>query len=123
MKLEQISFLASGLLFWWPVIQPGWTARHRPEWPILLYLFLATCAVRYSVRISCLLRPRGVSDVLLIAPPSAGFSALADQEYAGALMWTWVTVVYLIAGDIIHGTITLARELAPVCGLKSGFAT
>ncbi len=39
---EHASFLVSGLLFWWPVIQP-WPARpHSSGWTMLLYLFLAT---------------------------------------------------------------------------------
>ena len=30
-----------------------------------------------------------------------GFSPLVDQQYAAALMWTCVTVVYLVAGAIL----------------------
>jgi cytochrome c oxidase assembly factor CtaG len=37
-----------------------------------------------------------------------GFSALEDQQCAGALMWTCVTLVYLIAG-----TVFAARLLSP----------
>jgi putative membrane protein len=40
--IEHASFLAGGLLFWWPVVQPwpSWSTE-RP-WSIVLYLFLAT---------------------------------------------------------------------------------
>src|SRR5215468_2387504 len=39
---EHASLLATGLLFWWPVIRPWPSARVAPQWSILLYLFLAT---------------------------------------------------------------------------------
>ena len=40
--VEQITFLGSRLLFWWPVIQPWPSASTGPRWSMLLYLFLAT---------------------------------------------------------------------------------
>src|SRR5215467_1383049 len=39
---EQASFLATGLLFWWPVVQPWPGAGKLTDWSIILYLFLAT---------------------------------------------------------------------------------
>jgi len=36
-----------------------------------------------------------------------GFTALEDQQCAGALMWTAVTVVYLVAGAML--TVRLLR--------------
>ncbi len=44
----------------------------------------------------------------LSAPRSIGFSSIEDQQCAGALMWTCVTVVYLIAA-----TVYAARLLSP----------
>src|SRR4051812_14626298 len=41
-SIEQASFLTTGLLFWWPVIQPWPSTAVWPRWSILLYLFLAT---------------------------------------------------------------------------------
>jgi hypothetical protein len=49
-----------------------------------------------------------VYPVYFSSPRPLGFSALEDQQCAGALMWTCVTVVYLIAG-----TIVAARLLSP----------
>jgi hypothetical protein len=46
--------------------------------------------------------------VFLSAPRSFGLSALEDQQCAGALMWTCVTIVYLIAGAVFT-----ARLLSP----------
>jgi putative membrane protein len=105
--IEQVSFLASGLLFWWPVIKPGQGVSNGSEWPILLYLFLATlpCDILAGFLVFC---DRVVYPVYFSAPHPLAFSALEDQQCAGALMWTCVTVVYLIAG-----TIVAARLLSP----------
>jgi len=105
--IEQVSFLASGLLFWWPVIKPGEGKSNGSEWPILLYLFVATlpCDILSGFLVFC---NRVVYPVFLSSPQSNGLSALEDQQCAGALMWTCVTVVYLIAAAIFA-----ARLLSP----------
>jgi putative membrane protein len=105
--IEQVSFLASGLLFWWPVIKLGQRASNGSEWPILLYLFLATlpCDILSGFLVFC---DRVVYTAYFSSARLIGFSALEDQQCAGALMWTCVTVVYLIAG-----TVFTARLLSP----------
>jgi putative membrane protein len=105
--IEQVSFLASGLLFWWPVIKPGEGKSNGSEWPILLYLFVATlpCDILSGFLVFC---NRVVYPVFLSSPRSNGLSAMEDQQCAGALMWTCVTVVYLIAAAIVA-----ARLLSP----------
>ncbi len=105
--IEQASFLAAGLLFWWPVVQPRPSVAQWPESSILLYLFLATlpCDILSGFLVFC---DRVVYPVFLASPGSIGFSALEDQQCAGALMWTCVTVVYLIAGSVFT-----ARLLSP----------
>jgi hypothetical protein len=39
--VEQSSFVVTGLLFWWPVVQP-WPSVLRPDLSMILYLFFAT---------------------------------------------------------------------------------
>ena len=97
--IEQASFLATGLLFWWPVVQPLPSSLKWPESSILLYLFLATlpCDILSGFLVFC---DRVVYPVFLSSPQSFGLGALEDQQCAGALMWTCVTVVYLIASTI-----------------------
>jgi putative membrane protein len=105
--IEQASFLATGLLFWWPVVQPWPTVSKWPESSMLLYLFLATlpCDILSGFLVFC---DRVVYPVFLSSPQSFGLSALEDQQCAGALMWTCVTAVYLIAAAIF-----VARLLSP----------
>jgi putative membrane protein len=105
--IEQASFLISGLLFWWPVIRPRPTVSNWSEWSIILYLFLATlpCDILSGFLVFC---DRVVYPVYFEAPHRVAFSALEDQQCAGALMWTCVTLVYLTAGAI-----AAARLLSP----------
>jgi len=104
---EQASFLATGLLFWSPVIRPLENSLKWPESSMLLYLFLATltCDILSGFLVFC---DRVVYPVFLTSPRSFGLTALQDQQCAGALMWTCVTVVYLIAGAVFT-----ARLLSP----------
>jgi putative membrane protein len=105
--IEQLSFLISGLLFWWPVVRPSASTSKWPEPSILLYLFLATlpCDILSGFLVFC---DRVVYPVFLSSPRSSGLSALEDQQCAGALMWTCVTIVYVIAGSVFT-----ARLLSP----------
>jgi putative membrane protein len=105
--IEQASFLGTGLLFWWPVVQPRPSTSKWPEASMLLYLFLATlpCDILSGFLVFC---DRVVYPVFLSSPQSFGLSALEDQQCAGALMWTCVTIVYLIAA-----TIFATRLLSP----------
>jgi putative membrane protein len=104
---EQASFLATGLLFWSPVVRPWQNRAKWPESSILLYLFLATlpCDILSGFLVFC---DRVVYPVFLSSPRSFGLSALEDQQCAGALMWTCVTVVYVVAGAVFT-----ARLLSP----------
>jgi putative membrane protein len=105
--IEQASFLVTGLLFWLPVFRPLQNSLKWPEASILLYLFLATlpCDILSGFLVFC---DRVVYPVFLSSPHSFGLSALEDQQCAGALMWTCVTIVYLIAGAVFT-----ARLLSP----------
>jgi len=105
--IEQASFLVTGLLFWRPVVEPSRNAVKWPESSILLYLFFATlpCDILSGFLVFC---DRVVYPTYLSSPRRVGLTALADQQCAGALMWTCVTVVYLVAGAIFA-----ARLLSP----------
>jgi cytochrome c oxidase assembly factor CtaG len=83
---EHLLFLATGILFWLPVlgIEP---IRHRPGWVgRTLYLLLAMPAMGFvGVVLSISAHVRYPS---YVAPARAmGVSALGDQHAAGALMW------------------------------------
>ena len=98
--VEHATFLTTGLLFWWPVIQPWPSVARWPRWSMLLYLFLATlpCDVLSGLLV---FSDRVAYPMYLCTPHQAGLSPLEDQQCAAALMWTCVTVVFLLAGTIL----------------------
>lgn len=92
-KIEHVCFLATSLMFWWPVIQPFPSVARWPRWSIPLYLFLGTLSggalgafLTFCDRI---LYPTYAS-----APMIFQVSALEDQVFAGALMWVFGTFDY-----------------------------
>ena len=105
---EQATFLVAGLLFWWPVVQPRPSTPTEPRWSILLYLFLATlpCDILSAFLI---FSERVAYPVYFSASRLSDLSVLADQQCAGALMWTCITIVYLVPAAILS-----LRLLAPL---------
>jgi putative membrane protein len=113
---EHLSFLATGLLFWWPVVQafaqPS-ASESRQDLSMILYLFFATlpCDIlsgflAFSERV---IYPMYFSSSHLF-----GLSPLVDQECAAALMWTCVTIVYLVAGAILTMRLLSPQDLCHV---------
>jgi putative membrane protein len=108
-SVEQASFLAAGFLFWLPVIHPWPSASTWPQWSTLLYLFFATlpCDILSGFLV---FSDRVAYPVYLSMPRHFGFSVLEDQQCAAALMWTCVTLVYLVPAAILS-----TRLLSPRC--------
>jgi cytochrome c oxidase assembly factor CtaG len=67
---------------------------------VILYLFLATlpCDIIAGLLV---FGERVVYTYYFSSAQPFGLSALEDQQCAGALMWTCVTVVYLVVGAIL----------------------
>jgi putative membrane protein len=107
---EQLSFLATGLLFWWPVVLP-WTEGHQQDLSIILYLFFATlpCDILSGFLV---FSDRVVYPIYFSSSHLLGFSPQLDQECAAALMWTCVTIVYFVAGAIL--TVRILSPQAPL---------
>ena len=100
-ELESASFFTAGLFFWWPIVEP-WPGVMAtwPRWGLPVYLFLATlpCDVLSAFLAFC---DRVVYPHYVSADQLAAASALKDQATAGALMWVWVTLVYLAPAAMI----------------------
>jgi putative membrane protein len=105
--VEQAMFFGTGLLFWWPVIQPWPSVTIGPRWSLLLYLFLATlpCDILSGF---LAFSDRVAYPVYFSTSRLFGFSVLEDQQCAAAVMWTCVTLVYLVPTAIIS-----SKLLAP----------
>ena len=107
--IEHACFLGSGFLFWWPVVQPWPSVPRWPRWSMLVYLFLATlpCDILSAFLAFC---DRVVYTVYLSTPKHSVISTLEDQQCAGALMWTCVTIVYLLGAAISYHTAVVGAE-------------
>jgi len=107
--VQNISFLVSGLLFWWPVIQPYPSVSRWPRWSVPLYLFLATlpCDALSAFLAFC---DRVVYRSYLFEHHRPfDISPLQDQEWAGVLMWVCITFIYMVPAVVIT-----VRLLSPV---------
>jgi putative membrane protein len=102
--IEDASFLAAGILFWRPVVskircrEPNVGNSNR--WSIACYLFLATlpCDILSAFLVFC---DRVIYSGYASAAQPTGLSLLQDQEYAGALMWVWITFAYLLPAIVV----------------------
>lgn len=80
-----ICFMATGLLYWWPVVQPLPELGRIGEGGRLLYLFATALPMEL---LALLLMASGtvVYDFYATAPRLWGVAALADQQVAGLIM-------------------------------------
>src|SRR5262249_53563126 len=110
---EHVFFLGTGLLFWWPVIQP-WPSRPQwPRWAMIPYLFLADFQ-NTGLSAYLIFCDRVVYPTYAAAPRFSGTSALADQIAAGAIMWVPGSLAFLIAvGLITIKALTSRRAVRP----------
>jgi putative membrane protein len=99
-EVEYACFFAAGILFWWPVVQPWPSLATWSTWGVPLYLFLATlpCDALSAFLTFC---GRVVYPHYLSMHRLFNISPLGDQECAGALMWVWVTFVYLAPATLV----------------------
>jgi putative membrane protein len=116
---EESSFLVAGLLFWWPVIQPGCAGKRTSgtaDLSLVLYLFLATlpCDILSGFLVFC---DRVVYPAYFSSSHMFGLSPLGDQQCAAALMWTLVTIIYLVAGALL-----MFRSFSQVSGPETSSA-
>jgi cytochrome c oxidase assembly factor CtaG len=111
--VEQASFFGAGFLFWLPVVQPWPAVSMGPQWSTLLYLFLATlpCDLLSGFLV---FSDRVAYPLYFSMPRHFGFSVLEDQQCAAALMWTCVTLVYLVPAAILSTRLLSPRSL--LCG-------
>lgn len=108
---EHLSFLATGLLFWWPVFQPS--GGSRQDLSMILYLFFATlpCDILSGFLV---FSDRVVYPIYFSSSHLLGFSPLVDQQVAASLMWACVTIVYLVAAATLTVRLLSPQGFPPV---------
>jgi cytochrome c oxidase assembly factor CtaG len=93
--VQHLCFLGTGLLFWWPVVQP-WPSRLRwPQWTIIPYLLFADIQ-NTALSAFLIFSERVLYPSYAALPRLWGISVLDDQAAAGAIMWVPGSVIFLI---------------------------
>jgi cytochrome c oxidase assembly factor CtaG/polyferredoxin len=97
--VQHASFFWSGVLFWWPVIQPGPGKQRWPKWVAIPHLLFAdivnTALSAFFVFSGRLLYPS------YAAVQASGLSAQDDQTLAGLIMWVPGSLVYLVPAFVL----------------------
>jgi cytochrome c oxidase assembly factor CtaG len=97
--IQHASFFWTGILFWWPVVQPGPGKPKWPRWTMIPYLVfgnLVNAALSFFFVFSGrLLYPT------YEAVRASGLSARDDQAIAGLIMWVPGSLPYLVPTFII----------------------
>ena len=94
-NFEHFCFFATSLIFWWPIVQPWPAHRRLNSWMIIPYLLTSDFVNTGLSALLCfsgrLLYPSyGVVD------RPFGIDALKDQIAAGAFMWVFGSLVFLV---------------------------
>jgi cytochrome c oxidase assembly factor CtaG len=98
--VQHVCFLGTGLLFWWPVVQP-WPSRLRwPRWTMIPYLLFADIQ-NTALSAFLIFSERVLYPTYAAVPRLWGITALDDQAAAGAIMWVPGSVIFLVPVAVI----------------------
>lgn len=95
-ELEHGLYIASSLLFWWPVIGADPARRRMPYAARALYLLLQL-PVNSFLGMAILFAPAALYHHYASLGSPYGITALADQQAAGGIMWLAGDVAFIVA--------------------------
>ncbi len=96
---EHLTFMAAGVLVWWPVLSP--IRSHRLSYPgQVLYLF-ANLFPTMALGIFFSFYQHALYAPYVAAPRIWGISALTDQQIGGLVMWMPGNIPYALAMAVI----------------------
>jgi cytochrome c oxidase assembly factor CtaG len=93
--LQHLTFMAAGMIGWWPVLAPDQNSVPRAAKSTQLIYLVLMVFPGLGLAVLLTLSPR-VLYPFYQSVASAGVDPLGDQEAAGILMWLTGTVAYLI---------------------------
>jgi cytochrome c oxidase assembly factor CtaG len=95
-ELEHAMFLASALLFWWPVVGLD-PSPYRLPYPMrAMYLFLAFPLMTF-LSLYIFSAPSPLYPHYAAIARDWGPAPLDDQQAAGAIMWVWGDLTFLVS--------------------------
>ena len=97
--LEHLSFIAVGVVFWWPIVDPmRGVVRDRWVSPFAKIFMLVASGVPPTVLgLIFTLAPRAFYDFYVRAPRLWGLSPVVDQQLAGVVMFGAGNLIYFLA--------------------------
>jgi putative copper resistance protein D len=95
-QLEHGLYLASALLFWWPLVAADPT-RHRMPYPVRALYVLLQLPVNSFLGMAILFANAPLYPHYASLGSPYGITALADQQLAGGLMWLAGDVAFIAA--------------------------
>jgi putative membrane protein len=99
-ELEHACFFFTSIIFWWPILRPWPSHFTGSRWFLLPYL-MAADVVNTAISAFLCFADRVVYPSYALEPRLFGISAMADQAGAGALMWVFGSIVFLIPAMVI----------------------
>lgn len=109
-NFEHFCFFATSILFWWPIVQPWPSHRRLNSWMILPYL-LTSDLVNTGLSAFLCFSGRLLYPSYALVDRPFGLDALRDQIAAGAFMWVFGSVVFLIPAIYLTARLLANRQL------------
>ena len=118
--VQHICFLSTGMLFWWPVVQP-WPSRLRwPRWTMIPYLLLADIQ-NTALSAFLIFSERVLYPSYAAVPRLWGISVLDDQAAAGAIMWVPGSVIFLVPVAVLAIRLLDSSRTRPATSKKLNY--
>ena len=112
-NFEHFCFFATSVIYWWPIVQP-WPARRRVNtWMIIPYL-LTSDIVNTGVSAFLCFSGRLLYPSYGLVERPFGINALTDQVAAGAFMWVFGSVVFLVPAIYLTARLLASGRLVKV---------
>jgi putative membrane protein len=106
-EFEHLCFLASSILFWWPLIRPWPTTSRYPGWFLLPYLVGADI-INTALSAFLAFCDRPVYSYYLRQPSPFHIAPLTDQVVGAVIMWVLGSLVFLLPAVFI--TVRLLQQ-------------
>jgi cytochrome c oxidase assembly factor CtaG len=94
-NFEHFCFFATSLIYWWPIVQPWPARRQLNSWMIIPYL-LTSDFVNTGLSAFLCFSGRLLYPSYGVVERPYGIDALKDQIAAGAFMWVFGSLVFLV---------------------------
>jgi putative membrane protein len=99
-RVEHLCFLGTSILFWWCILQPWPTAKHKQSWWILIYLVTAD-VVNTLLSAFLVFSDRPVYRFYIDNPNPFNISPLEDQVLGSAIMWVIGSLAFLVPAMVV----------------------